>query len=222
MLERPGEGDRRVPTPRDLLNEAKKQIREVDPADGGGAGGRSRHLPRRSRARRVRAGRHARRRPRAPRHWSPRSREATRQDPRSSSTAPAAPAPPWRRGPWATSATPTWQSMIGGFNRWKDQGLPSRAPQPYRPSATATSATSSSPRSARRPAEASRLQGAAAGRRRPRLAGGALPGRGGGRHHRHHRHGRRRRVQPAAADPPQHGPGRRPQGRLGQEDARRR
>ena len=37
--------------------------------------------------------------------------------------------------------------------------------------------------------------------------------------HRHHRHGRRRRVEPAAPDPPQHGPHRRPQGRLGQEDA---
>ena len=72
------------------------------------------------------------------------------------------------------------------------------------------------------PAEAARLQGAAARRRRPRLAGRAVPGRGRRRHPRHHRHGRRRRVEPAAPDPAQHGPDRRAQGRLGQEDADRR
>ena len=69
------------------------------------------------------------------------------------------------------------------------------------------------------PAEAARIEGAAARRGRPGVAGGALPGRGRRRDDRHHRHGRRRRVQPAAPDPAQHGPDRRPQGRLGQEDA---
>ena len=48
--------------------------------------------------------------------------------------------------------------------------------------------------------------------------GGALPGRRRRRHHRHHRHGRGGRLQPAAPDPPQRRPHRRPQGRLGQED----
>ena len=73
----------------------------------------------------------------------------------------------------------------------------------------------------RRPAEAARLQGAAARRRRARLPRRPLPGRRRCRHARHHRHGRGRRLQPAAPDPPQHGPGRRAQGRLGQEDAHR-
>ena len=62
-------------------------------------------------------------------------------------------------------------------------------------------------------------QGAAARRRRPRLPRRAVPRGRGRRHARHRRHGRRRRVEPAAPDPPQHGPHRRAQGRLGQEDA---
>ena len=71
----------------------------------------------------------------------------------------------------------------------------------------------------RGPGQAARLQGAAAGRRRPRLTRRAVPGRGRRRHDRHRRHGRGRRLQPPAPDPPQPGPHRRPQGRLGQEDA---
>ena len=70
-------------------------------------------------------------------------------------------------------------------------------------------------------AEAARRQGAAAGCRWARLARRAVPGRRRRGHDRHHRHGRRRRVQPAASDPAQHGPHRRAQGRLGQEDAHR-
>ena len=49
--------------------------------------------------------------------------------------------------------------------------------------------------------------------------GCAVPRRRRRRHDRHHRHGRRRRVEPAAPDPAQHRPHRRPQGRLGEEDA---
>ena len=49
-----------------------------------------------------------------------------------------------------------------------------------------------------RAAEAARLDGAAGGRRRPRLAGRPVPGRGGRRHDRDRRRRRRRRVQPAA------------------------
>ena len=70
----------------------------------------------------------------------------------------------------------------------------------------------------RRPAEAPGIEGAAPRRRRARLTGRPVPGRRRGRHPGHHRHGRRRRLQPAAPDPPQHGPDRRAQGRLGQED----
>ena len=64
-------------------------------------------------------------------------------------------------------------------------------------------------------------EGAAARRRRPRLARRALPRGRRRRHARHRRHGRRRRVEPAAPDPAQHGPHRRAQGRLGEEDAHR-
>ena len=57
-----------MPTPRDLLNEAKASIREVDQADAQALlDERRRDVPRRARARRVRAGRHPRRRPPAPR-----------------------------------------------------------------------------------------------------------------------------------------------------------
>ena len=61
-------GGSSVPTPRDLLNEAKASIREVEPGRRPGpARGRWGHLPRRPRARRVRAGRHPQRRAPAPR-----------------------------------------------------------------------------------------------------------------------------------------------------------
>ncbi len=66
--------------------------------------------------------------------------------------------------------------------------------------------------------QAARGQGADARRRRPRFTGGAVPGRRRRRHDRHRRHGRGRLVEPAAPDPAQHRPHRRPQGRLGQED----
>ena len=92
-------------------------------------------------------------------------------------------------------------------------------PQPHRRAAQPLPAPPAPARGRHRgPAEAARLPGAAARRRRPRLAGRPLPGRGRRRHDRHHRHGRRRRVEPPAPDPPQHRAHRRPQGRLGQED----
>ena len=97
------------------------------------------------------------------------------------------------------------------------------APDPDRRAAQPLPAPPAASRGRRgRPAEAPR---------RPRCscsgAGGLgspgrpLPRRGRCRHARHHRHGRGRRLQPAAPDPPQHGPDRRAQGRLGQEDAHR-
>ena len=93
------------------------------------------------------------------------------------------------------------------------------APQAHRRAAQPLPAPRAAARGRRRgPAEAARRQGPPARRRRPRLARRPLPRRGRRRHARHHRHGRRRRVEPPAPDPPQHGPHRRPQGRLGQED----
>ena len=114
--------------------------------------------------------------------------------------------------------------MAGGFGRWKDEGRDWKTPvtltaeqkQPLQ-------APPAAARGRRRgPGQAARLEGAAARRRRPRLARRAVPRRRRRRHARHRRHGRGRRLQPAAPDPPQHRPHRRPQGRLGEEDARRR
>ena len=137
-----------------------------------------------------------------------------------SSTAPAAPAPPSPPRRSASSATRT-------SSRWPAGSTSGRT----------RAATGTTP-SVLTPEQRNRYQrhlllpevgvegqqkllgrpGAAARRRRPRLAGRAVPGGGGCRHPRHRRHGRGRRVQPAAPDPPQHGPHRRAQGRLGQED----
>ena len=65
------------------------------------------------------------------------------------------------------------------------------------------------------PGQAPRLEGAAHRRRRPRLAGRALPRRRGRRHDRDRRLRRRRRQQPPAPDRPHDRPGRRAQGRVG-------
>ena len=115
-------------------------------------------------------------------------------------------------------------SVVGGFNKWKDEGRPWRTPASLTPEQR-----NRYQRHLLLPEvdvagqhQAARLEGPAARRRRPRLAGRPVPGRGRCRHPRHHRHGRRRRLQPAAPDPAQHGPDRRAQGRLGQEDADRR
>ena len=111
-------------------------------------------------------------------------------------------------------------SVIGGFNRWKDEGRPWSAPQSLTPEQR-----NRYQRHLLLPevGEAGQLKLLDSkvlllGRRRPRLAGRALPGRRRGGHPRHHRHGRGRRLQPAAPDPPQHRPDRRAEGRLGQED----
>ena len=65
-----------------------------------------------------------------------------------------------------------------------------------------------------RPGQAARLEGAAHRRRRPRLAGRALPRRRRRRHDRHRRLRRRRRQQPPAPDHPHDRPGRGAQGRV--------
>ena len=112
-------------------------------------------------------------------------------------------------------------SMAGGFGRWKDEGRDWKVP---------VQLTHDQRNRYQRhlllpevgvagPGQAARLEGPAPRRRWSRLAGGALPGGGGRRHDRDRRHGRGRRLQPAAPDPPQRRPDRRAQGRLGQEDA---
>ncbi len=66
----------------------------------------------------------------------------------------------------------------------------------------------------RGPAEAARRQGAAARRRRPRLADRAVPRGGRRRHARDRRRRRRRPLQPPAPGDPHHRPHRRGEGRL--------
>ncbi len=65
-----------------------------------------------------------------------------------------------------------------------------------------------------RPGAAARLEGIAYRRRWPRLAGGAVPRGGGGRHDRHRRLRCRRRQQPPAPDHPHDRPGGGAQGRI--------
>jgi len=70
-------------------------------------------------------------------------------------------------------------SIIGGFNSGRTRVSPGRRRASCRPiSASVTSATSSSPKSARRSAATLGLQGPAARRRGTGLAGGAVPRRG--------------------------------------------
>ena len=190
----------------------------------GPVGGRRRHVPRCPGARRVRAGRHPQRGapapgpPRvpgggqAPRQVRPRRRLLRRGRPlglrRQDHGRPGL----HRRAVAGRRVQPLEgrRPSLGGA-RDPDPGAAQPLPAPPPPARGGRG----------RPAEAARVQGAAARRRRPRLPGRPLPGGSRGRHPRHHRHGRRRRVEPAAPDPAQHGPGGRPQGRLGEEDADR-
>ena len=207
---------------RDLLAQTKAEIREVDPAEADerrkvpgtvvldvrepdeyeqGAIPGAVHIPRGTSRATSRAG-------------SPTT------TPRSSSTAPAASARRSRPRRWPSSATPT-------SSRWPAASTAGRtraASGPRRVSLTADQRNRYQRHlllpevGVEGQQKLLDRQGAAARRRRPRLARRALPGRRRRRHDRHHRHGRGRRVQPPAPDPPQHGPHRRPQGRLGQED----
>ena len=180
---------------------------------------------RRPRARRVRPGRPARRPPHPP--GPPREPGRGRASPttarRSSSTAPAACAPPSPPRRCRSSGYTDVVSMAGGFGKWKDEGRPWRVPVTLTPDQRN--------RYQRHlllpevgvagPGQAAREQGPAPRGGRARLPGRPLPGRRRRGHARHRRHGRGRRLQPAAPDPPQPRPGRRAQGRLGQEDADR-
>ncbi len=114
-------------------------------------------------------------------------------------------------------------SMAGGFGRWKDEGR-----EWAEPTQLNAEQRNRYQRHLLLPevgvegqSKLLDVQGAAARRRRPRLTGRAVPRRRRRRHDRHRRHGRGRRVEPAAPDPAQRRPHRRPQGRLGEEDADR-
>ena len=211
---------------RDLLDATKAEIREVTTAEADELRtGRGRRHPRRPRARRVRAGRHPRRRCTSP---GARSRPTSRcgsptTTPRSSSICAGG-----TRSAFAAKTLERARLLRRRLGDGRVQPVEGRGPgveDPRRPHRRPAQPLQAPPAPARgrrdRPAEAARRQGPAARRRRPRLARRPVPGRRRRRHARHHRHGRGRRVQPPAPDPPQHGPHRRPQGRLGQEDAHR-
>ena len=213
-----------MPSFRELLRETKQHIPEIQPDDAEARLGRG-HVPRRPRAGRVRPGHDPRlgvHPPRPPRE--PGRDEARRPRPRrSSSTAPAGTARRSRPRRSSSSATPTSSRWPVASAAGRTKAAPGSRPQVAHPRAARPLRPPHPPPRGRRgrPAEAAREPGAAARRRRPRLAGRALPRGRGRRHARHRRHGRRRRVEPAAPDPAQHGPHRRAQGRLGEEDAHR-
>ena len=103
------------------------------------------------------------------------------------------------------------KSMTGGITLWKDRGYKVEVPKtPDGGPARALLAPPADPGDrARGPDQAAGVQGAAAGRRRARLADGALPRRRRRRHARRGRRRRRRPLQPAAPGHPHDGPDRR-------------
>ena len=157
--------------------------------------------------------------------WSPGSRTrwptATRT---SSCTAPRASARRWPPTRWSScSGYSNVESMTGGITLWKDRGYEVEVPR-----ALSREQRERYSRHLLIPEVGTEgqqklldVQGAAAGRRRPGLAGGAVPG-GGRRGHAGDRRQRRGRpVQPPAPGDPHHRPRRRAQGRLGRADDRR-
>jgi rhodanese-related sulfurtransferase len=101
-------------------------------------------------------------------------------------------------------------SMAGGFERWKAEGRswrvpghPDRRPEsPLQPSHPVAGSGRG------RSGQAARLEGAAGRSRRARISGCALSRRRRRRHHRHRRLRRGRRLQPATPDPPHRRPDR--------------
>ena len=115
------------------------------------------------------------------------------------------------------------ESMTGGITLWKDRGYEVEVPRvAHRRAARALLAPPADPRGRPRgPAEAARREGAAARRRRARLADRALPRGGRRRHARHRRRRRRRPLEPPAPGDPHDRPHRRAEGRLGRGDDQR-
>ena len=111
-------------------------------------------------------------------------------------------------------------SLVGGFNRWKDEGRPWKTPRTLTPEQRNRYqrhllVTEVGEEGQLKLLDSRVLLLGAGGLGSPAAL---VPGRGRGGHHRHHRHGRGRRLEPAAPDPALDGPHRRAQGRLGQED----
>ncbi len=213
-----------VPTFREMLAEAKAAVREVEPAEAEQeiAAGRRRR-PRRARARRVRAGRP----PRCGAHPAGHPRDSVEgRIPDKSSHVVVYCAGGTRsrlRRPdhagLGYTDVPRWSA---GSTGGRTRAVTGRPPVAHARAAQPVPAPPAPARGRRdRPAEAARLEGPPARRRRPRVARRPLPGGGRRGHPRDHRHGRGRRLQPPAPDPAQHRPDRRAQGRLGQEDADR-
>ena len=111
-------------------------------------------------------------------------------------------------------------SLTGGFNKLEGRGPSLDGARTLDPGTAEPLPTAPPAPRGRggRDSQAARCQGSPPRSRRARLAGRSLPGRRRGGDDRDHRHGRGRRLQPPASDPPQHGPDRRPEGGLGQED----
>ena len=212
-----------MPSFRELLNQAKSAIDEIDPAEAE-TPPPDVHVPRRPRARRVRAGDDPRRgvRPPGPPREPVREQAA---EPGCADRRLLRRRHPLRvRGEDPLRARLHERRVDGRRLRPLEErgpavdharGALARAAHPLRPPHPPSRGRRG------RSAASPRVEGAPARRRRPRLPRGALPRGGRCRHARHRRHGHRRLVEPAAPDPPQRRAHRRPQGRLGQEDAHR-
>ena len=124
-----------MPTPRDLLNEAKASIREVDQPDaqalleGGGVTFLDVREPDEYEQGAIPSAVHL---PRGHLEFQVEGKLPDKAGPIVVYCAGgcARPSPP---RPWATSATPTCSRSIGGFNKWKDDGRPWAAPQTLTP-----------------------------------------------------------------------------------------
>ena len=199
-----------MPTPRDLLNEAKKSIREVDQADaealleGGGVTFLDVREPDEYEQGALP---NSCTRPRGHLEFQVEGKLPDKAAPIVENCAGGV------RSAFAAKTMSDLgytdvQSMIGGFNKWKDDDRPWAAPQTLTPAQR-----NRYQRHLLLPEVGEvgqlKLLGSKVlllGAGGLGIAGGAVPGRSRRRHDRHHRHGRRGRVQPAAPDPAQHGP----------------
>ena len=188
-----------MPTPRDLLNEAKKSIREVDQADtqalleGGGVTFLDVREPDEYEQGALPNAVHL---PRGHLEFQVKGKLPDKEAPIVVYCAGGV------RSAFAAKTLGDLgytdvQSMIGGFNKWKDDDRPWSAPQTLTPAQR-----NRYQRHLLLPEVGEVGQLKLLGSKvlllggRPRIARRPLPGGGRRRHHRHHRHGCRRRVQP--------------------------